>query len=618
MTRNAWSVLLILICLWVCPARSSGFSWNILSSSSGSAAVANQRAPMMELEDAVADFDMDGANDPRGLKLLENARNKLAGQRNCWQEAYRKLFASCGEIMADKERQSRLAWHLSSCFQEDSGRPTFPSCADGSKMVHCRKQLSESEGKVFLEFFLETNTLCHQLQAEAFKHNTERLVNDLTRTSKSAKEKLEVIEDRSDQIIKESCKVHDTLSSIEIQTDHLAETSKNVREQINDTLAHSKAVFEQSKEIAAAQVALKEGQTEMREKIDAGMARVEESYESLGNGMDKLKQETGYIHREIKSVGDSISSKMEGLQSKADDIGSVVGKSLENQKKLIDGQSRAMEGLNNLHNFQAQALEESRETIQKLAQFGQRQQEELLARQEQIRQAHDHLIQNSHSILEAQEEFRAKQANIFAALDKLYILHNAILAESRFIKAFFFYCCIVFLIYMLTSAKQTFSIRGQLYFGLCITLVLEIGLIKVGADDIDKQFWVMSKVFLIRMVFLGIATVQILHSIFTYRDYEALNHRLLQTLVEKVRALEETAGGRALPYETEESEGSMRDYSWVFDELADEVDSKMDPSYAMPPERAPRRCNEVVLPEGFGENSITTSVGRRYNLRPRK
>jgi hypothetical protein len=46
---------------------------------------------------------------------------------------------------------------------------------------------------------------------------------------------------------------------------------------------------------------------------------------------------------------------------------------------------------------------------------------------------------------------------------------------------------------------------------------LEIGLIKLGADDFDKQFWVMSKVFLVRMVFLGAATVQILHSIFTYR-----------------------------------------------------------------------------------------------------
>ena len=160
-----------------------------------------------------------------------------------------------------------------------------------------------------------------------------------------------------------------------------------------------------------------------------------------------------------------------------------------------------------------------------------------------------------------QEEFRAKQANIFAALDKLYILHNAILAESRFIKAFFFYCCIVFLIYMLTSAKQTFSIRGQLYFGtisilnpviynfynrskilhqvnahfadmfapvgLCITLVLEIGLIKAGADDFDKQFWVMSKVFLVRMVFLGVATVQILHSIFTYRYVTSASASLL-------------------------------------------------------------------------------------------
>ncbi|KAF8769033.1 hypothetical protein HU200_007013 [Digitaria exilis] len=605
MTRNAWSVLLILICFWACPLRISGLSWNIFSSStSGSSGMANQRTPVMELDGAVADFAIDDPNNPLALKLLENARNKVAGPKNCWQEAYRKLFASCGEIMADKERQSRLAWHLSSCFQEDSGRPPFPSCAEGSKMKNCCKRLSESEGKVYLEFFLETNTLCHQLQAEAFKQNTEKLVNDLTKTSKSAEEKLGVIEETSEQIIKESGKVKDTLSSIEMQADHLAETSKNMGEQITDVLAHSKAIIEQSKEIATFQAALKEGQMEMREKIDAGMARLKESYERLGSGMDKLTQETGYIQREIKNVGDSISSKMQELQSTANDIESAAGKSLENQIQLLAGQSRAMEGLNNLHSFLAQSLEESRETVQKLAQFGQRQQEELLARQEQIRQAHDHLIQNSHSILEAQEEFRAKQANIFAALDKLYILHNAILAESRFIKAFFFYCCIVFLIYMLTSAKQTFSIRGQLYFGLCITLVLEIGLIKVGADDFDKQFWVMSKVFLVRMVFMGAATVQILHSIFTYRDYEVLNHRLLQTLVDKVRVLEENAGGRALPCDVAESEGSLRDYSWVFDELADEVDSKMDPSY-------------TLLPEEVGENSITT-FDRRYNLRPRK
>ncbi|TVU09729.1 hypothetical protein EJB05_43222 [Eragrostis curvula] len=620
MMRNAWAVLLILTCLWICPARTSGFSWNIFSSSSSATTGGERAPPMMELDGAVADFTMDGANDPRGVKLLENARNRLVGPKNCWQEAYRKLFASCGEIMADKEKQSRLAWHLSSCFQEDSGWTPFPSCAKGSKMVHCRKRLGQSEDQVFLEFFLETNTLCHQLQAEAFKHNTERLVNDLTRTSKSAEEKLEVIEERSGEIIKESSKVHDKLSSIEMQADHLAEASKNVGVQINDVQEHSKAIFERSKEIATSQAELREGQAEMREKMEAGMERIQESYESLGNGMDKLKEEAVSIQEEIRTVGDSMSSKMQDLHSTATDIGSAANKSLENQKQLLDGQSLAMEGLNDLYSYQAKALEESRETVQKLAQFGQRQQEELLARQEQIREAHDHLIQNSHSILEAQEEFRAKQANIFAALDKLYILHNAILAESRFIKAFFFYCCVVFLLYMLTSAKQTFSIRGRLYFGLCITLALEMGLIKIGADDFDKQFWVMSKVFLVRMVFLGLATVQILHSIFTYRDYEMLNHRLLQTLVEKVRALEDNAGGRrALSYGADESERSLMDYSWVFDELPEEVDSKMDPSYALPPETPRRRCtDQVVLAEGVGENSITTSVSRKYNLRPRK
>jgi hypothetical protein len=115
----------------------------------------------------VADFSIDrggAGSDPRGLKLLEGARRRIAGPATCWSEAYRGLFASCADIMADKERQSRLAWRLSGCFQEDSGRPPLPACDDRSHMVHCRKRLSESEDKVFLEFFLETNTLCHQLQ----------------------------------------------------------------------------------------------------------------------------------------------------------------------------------------------------------------------------------------------------------------------------------------------------------------------------------------------------------------------------------------------------------------------------------------------------------------------
>jgi len=70
-----------------------------------------------------------------------------------------------------------------------------------------------------------------------------------------------VIEERSDQIIKESSKVKDTLSSIETQADNLAEVSKHTEEQINVVLVHSKSIFEQSKEIATTQAELSKGQT---------------------------------------------------------------------------------------------------------------------------------------------------------------------------------------------------------------------------------------------------------------------------------------------------------------------------------------------------------------------
>lgn len=37
------------------------------------------------------------------------------------------------------------------------------------------------------------------------------------------------------------------------------------------------------------------------------------------------------------------------------------------------------------------------------------------------------------------------------------------------------------------------------------------------------------------------------------------------------------------PYSTG-SDGSLSDYSWVFDELQDEVDSKIDPDFVLPEE----------------------------------
>jgi hypothetical protein len=64
-----------------------------------------------------------------------------------------------------------------------------------------------------------------------------------------------------------------------------------------------------------------------------------------------------YDKRETKSVFESMSSEMQDLHSTADDTAKVAGKSLENQMQLLNSQTQAMDGLNKLHGFRAQALE---------------------------------------------------------------------------------------------------------------------------------------------------------------------------------------------------------------------------------------------------------------------
>nr|POE69144.1 protein gamete expressed 1 [Quercus suber] len=91
--------------------------------------------------------------------------------------------------------------------------------------------------------------------------------------------------------------------------------------------------------------------------------------------------------------------KMKNLQIKADDIRNLTGISLDKQQEVIDGQSTALEGLQNLTKFQSEALEDSRSTLQQFAEYGHRQQEELLQGQEQLQRIHDHLMENSKSIL---------------------------------------------------------------------------------------------------------------------------------------------------------------------------------------------------------------------------
>ncbi|XP_020217211.1 protein GAMETE EXPRESSED 1 [Cajanus cajan] len=569
-------------------------SWGWFSSSKETPSSDRTYANEGNFRGSSAEFSIEAFNDQKGTKLIHNAKQKMISSNSCWQNAYQHLFAGCSEILAVDEKRSRLAWHLSDCFQRDSGRSPFPHCDPKSSIAVCARTLDDLAHKVYLEFYLETNTICYQLQAHAFKHETQRLVTELKSSAQYVEDKLDSIEEKSEHLLKDSQQIHDSLDSIGTHTQLVAQTAKNLEGHIDSVLLHSKSVYEQTTKIALSQSQLQEGQEDMKRHLEDGVAMLKDSYNYLGKEIEKLRDEAIEIENEVIKVGDAMSSKMNNLQSKAEDIGNMAGISLDKQQQLLDGQSTALEGLNSLTEFQSKALEESRKTLQYFAEYGHRQHEELLQRQEQIQGFHDRLMENSKSILSSQESFESKQATMFDVLDRIFALQNALLLESRMIKAFFIYSISIFVIFMLTSTKQTYNIRPFLYMELCGTFLLEVLIIRLTRDTIEHQTWIIN---MARLFFMAAASVQLLHAICTYKDYETLNHQMLQTLINKVNSMQKQ---KELLWDVDTDYDE--DWSqWVDADLPDDVNCLDDPDY--------------ILPEEVAENSMITK--KNYNLRHR-
>ncbi|KAL4567936.1 hypothetical protein LXL04_023532 [Taraxacum kok-saghyz] len=542
--------------------------------------------------DIAAEFSMEPLNSKKGAALVEKAKRKAALSNSCWQNAYQNLFSGCSKILAGEEQRSRLAWHLSDCFQKDTGRPPFPYCDVSNPMVDCLKKLDKNDHKIYLEFYLETNSICHQLQTDAFKRQTERLVNDLKTSAEYAEEKLENIENHTEQLLHTSNHIQESLSSINGETLQITQTSKNVQEHVGAVLHHSQLVYNQSLKLSDSQTDLRDGQMKMNERLDEGMTMLNESAMKIGEEMRSLRKEAVEIEKEISKVGDAMFMKMNRLQSKADDIEMKSETSLEKQKELFDGQTAAFEALQTVTRFQSQALEESRGTLQRLIELGQSQQQELIERQEQLKLAHDDLVKNSKTILAAQETFESKQASMFLAIEKLFALHNAILLESRFIKSFLVYSILIFTLYMFTSTKQTYNVRSRLYIGLCATFLIEIMVLRYG-NEIEQQAWIIS---FVRLIFVFLASCQLLYAIFTYRDYETLNHQMLHSLIEKVNGMQ---GNKQLICDDDDDDDDDVDWSsWVDTDLPEDELEDVD----------------YKLPEEVGEASFTS---RQYKLRHR-
>jgi hypothetical protein len=67
---------------------------------------------------------------------------------------------------------------------------------------------------------------------------------------------------------------------------------------------------------------------------------------------------------------------------------------------------------------------------------------------------------------------------------------------------------------------------------------------------------------------------------------------------------------------SDDDEKSLSDYSWVFDELQEEVDSEIDPDFMLPKDEIYGKNH--LFQEEISQNSLTASATtRRYNLRVR-
>ncbi|KAI9176730.1 hypothetical protein LWI28_006467 [Acer negundo] len=603
--NNLLFLLLILVCF---SDSCMSWSWNPFAAGKAEEPPDDVWSVTGSGGDVDAQFSLEAFDNQKGIQLVEKAKQKMMlGSNSCWHTAYRQIFDACSEIISDdNEKRKRFAWDLSNCFQQNSARAPFPVCHTSTPMKKCLAKLNDNDYRVYLEFFLETNSICYQLQAAGFRRQTERLVNDLKRSANFAEDKLKDLDKKSDKLLQRSDGILSTLTVIDEQTQQVVESSKKVSDHISVVREHSEEIFNQSVQIAATQSELQNEQEKMKNKIEEGIATLHDSYNNLGQKMDNLKTETVEVEKKINEVGNAMSDKMSNLQSKANEIGDIAGVSLDKQKQLMDGQSKALEGLQSLTEFQSQAFTESRDTLKELAEFGHKQQEALIKRQEQLEEAHQRLVANSKTILAAQEAFEEKQASMFVALDKLFALHNALLFESRMIKAFFVYSISTFIVYVLTSTKQTYTVRPKLYLGLCAAFMLEFAIPRMLSNNIEQQLWIIN---FVRLLFLLLTSAQLLHAIYTYKDYEQLNHRMLVDMMEKLRNLRSNSKERdlCLEMDSSSSDSSVHWPSWITNDLLEEDDANnhQDPDY--------------FLTEGTGENSLTTSsmAARKYNLRPR-
>lgn len=185
-------------------------------------------------------------------------------------------------------------------------------------------------------------------------------MNELTRSAQNTEEKMDILESKSDVLMERSSMIHESLGSIDVQVQNVAQITNTIETHMSGVSQQTKEIYQEQKSIAGSQLVLREGQEKMGETMKAGMEMFNDAVANVKEGVDKLKNDTKQIEGEISVLGKTVILKMDDLENKTEIIGIMTGSSLDKQQKLLDGQSAALDNLQFLTRFQTEALQESR------------------------------------------------------------------------------------------------------------------------------------------------------------------------------------------------------------------------------------------------------------------
>ena len=117
---------------------------------------------------------------------------------------------------------------------------------------------------------------------QAFKHDTERLVNELRDSAQYAQDKLDTIEERTTLVLQSSNQISDSLNGIDVRLSNVDQTTQGLEGYMESLIQHSQTVYKQASDIADTQRELRNGQAMMNDQLKEGLSMLDGAYKNLG------------------------------------------------------------------------------------------------------------------------------------------------------------------------------------------------------------------------------------------------------------------------------------------------------------------------------------------------